>query len=393
MKTRTIYSMFLLIGTAISCIGQVPSPDTLMKKVLENNKTLQVARESYRVAILEAGTGNTPPDPEVEFGYLFGKPSEMGNRVDFSVSQQVDFPTAYIYKSRLRKIKTTRAELDYIISRQKILLQAKKLWIERIHLKQQSILLQHRLHQAESINEHFRQKLAAGEVGHLAYNHSTLQLAALESEHEQVLSEIRNNQLALIEISGGIVVEVRDTLLPLPVKIIRDSLLRTYENGPDIQLYEHELQLKEEQKKLTVSQHLPKLSTGYYSESVLDQQFKGFLVGITVPLWENSKKIKLATSEILFAEADVERYTYLQEKEILQKLDQLESLKSRAKKLEEALGSGKSMEILSLALNSGEISLSEYYYASDFYFRNQQQLLEYQRDQLLMEAELLKVYL
>ncbi len=74
-------------------------------------------------------------------------------------------------------------------------------------------------------------------------------------------------------------------------------------------------------------------------------------------------------------------------------MDQLESLKSRAKKLEEALGSGNSMALLTLALNSGEISLSEYFYASDFYFRNQQQLLQYQRDQLLMESELLKVYL
>ena len=393
MNTRTIFSMFLIAGTTIFCQAQIPSSDTLMKKVLENNKSLRVAREFYQVAILEAGTGNKPPDPEVEFGYLFGKPSEMGNRIDFSVSQQMDFPTAYIYKSRLRKIRTIQAELEYIITRQEILLQAKQLWIERIHLNQQIILLRNRLLQAETINEHFQQKLSAGEVGHLAYSQSALQLASLESEYEQMLSEIRTNQLALTEILGGIEVEIKDTLLPLPANIIQDSLMLAYLHGPDLQLYRHELQLKEEQKNLTVSQSLPKLSAGYYSESVLDQQFKGFQVGVTVPLWENTNKIKRAKSELIFAEADAERYTYNQEKEILQKLDQLESLKSRTKKLKEALGSGNSMVLLSLALNTGEISLSEYFYASDFYFRNQQQLLEYQKDQLLKEAELLKVYL
>ncbi len=42
-----------------------------MKLVLENNPTLRAAREAYQVALLRAGTGNTPPNPEVEFGYLF----------------------------------------------------------------------------------------------------------------------------------------------------------------------------------------------------------------------------------------------------------------------------------------------------------------------------------
>ncbi|MEN8229408.1 MAG: TolC family protein [Bacteroidota bacterium] len=393
MKRRIIFSWFLLMGTGLSVSAQYPEPDTLLKQVMENNKALVAARELYQVAILEAGTGNTPPDPEVELGYLYGKPTALGNRLDFSVSQQVDFPTAYIHKSRLRKIKTTQAELEYVISRQEILLQAHQLWIDRIHLNQQEQLLLKRLHRAEIINDHFRKKLTSGEVGQLAFSQSTLQLAALQSEYERVVAEIGDNQLALNEISGGGEVEIKDTVFPLPVMIIPDSLLQAYMHGPDMQLYNHELQLKEQQKSLTVSQNLPKLSAGYYSESILDQQFKGFQVGVTVPLWENANRIKTAKSEVIFAEADVDRFTYHQRKEIMQKLHQLESLKSRAKMLEEALDRGKSTALLALALENGEISLSEYFYASDFYFRNEQLLLQYKRDQLLKEAELMKVYL
>jgi outer membrane protein TolC len=399
MNTRHIVVFFLIIGTILTTKAQIPTttqipaPDTLMKKVLENNKTLKVARESYQVAILDAGTGNTPPDPEVEFGYLFGKPSEMGNRWDFSVSQQVDFPTAYIHKSRLRKIKTTQAELEYVISRQEVLWQARQLWIERLHLNQQEQLLLKRLKQAETINDHFRQKLASGEESQLVYSQSNLQLAALQIEYEQVLAEIKSNQWSLNEIAGGIEVDIKDTIFPIPVRIVPDSLLQVYSNSPAMQLHHRELQLREEQKGLTVSQNLPKISAGYYSESLLDQQFKGFQVGVSVPLWENSNRIKKAKSEVIFAEADAERYTYLQRKEVMQKLEQLESLKSRAHHLEEALGTGKSIEYLILALNTGEISLSEYFYASDFYFRNTQLLLQFKKDQLLTEAELLKVYL
>ncbi len=368
-------------------------PDTLMKRVLKNNRLLKAARESFQVAVLEAGTGNAPPNPEVEFGYLFEKPSNMGNRIDFSVSQQVDFPTTYIHRSRLRKIKTSQAELTYLATRQEVLLQAKQLWIERIFLNQQEQLLTARLDQAKRINEHQRKMVDAGESGQLEYNQSNLHLATLQGEYEHVQSEIRRSRLSIQEITGGVEVEIKAAEFPLPAMIIADSLLKEYRQSPGLQLRIHMQELKEEQKSVIAGESLPKLSAGYYSESVLDQKFKGFQVGVTIPLWENSNRIKMAQSEVVFAEAETRHFSSLQRTELLQKMEQLESLKSRSEQLQETLSAGNSMEILTLAMESGEISLSEYYYASDFYFRNQQLLLQYRRDQHQLEAALLKVYL
>ncbi len=396
MKTTYIAFALLLFGTGI-CLGApsevYPTSDSLMKTIREHNRTLQTAWETYQVAMLQAGTGNTPPDPEVELGYLYGSPTELGNRVDFSITQQVDFPTAYIYKSRLRKIRNTQAELDYIIVRQQVMLQAKQLWIEHIYLNQRKNLLEKRLLQAKTINEHFKQKLESGEVSHLAYSQSNLQLASIRSEFDQVLMEIRNTELTWTDISGGIDVEIRDTIFPLPIEIFPDSVLNVYQNSPHMLRYTQELQSKEEEKKLVVSETLPRLKAGYYSESVLDVKFKGFQVGITVPLWENSNRIKQAKSEITFAQQDAQRFTNLQQREVKQNLEQLESLRTRTRVLEEALGTGRSLELLALSLENGEISMSEYFYASDFYFQNQQLLLQYRRDLLVQEAELLKVYL
>ena len=169
--------------------------------------------------------------------------------------------------------------------------------------------------------------------------------------------------------------------------------MNAYKLSPELQLRIQMQELKEEEKNVISGENLPKLSAGYYSESVLDQHFKGFQVGVTVPLWENSNRIKKAKSEVVFAEAETERFTYLQNSELKQKLEQLESLKKRTDQLEDALATGNNMELLDLSLESGEISLSEYFYASGFYFRNQQLLLEHRRDLLLLEASLLKVYL
>jgi outer membrane protein TolC len=371
----------------------IPGPDSLLRTVLENNRTLRSSWEAYQTDILEAGTGNAPPNPEVEFGYMYGSPSELGNRVDFSIYQQLDFPTAYMYRSRLRKIKTSQAELTYIMARQEVLLEAKQLWIEHIYLNQKERLLARRLNQAQTINSHFANLLASGEVSKLEYNQSNLQLVSIRSEYEQVEVEINKLHLALKEISGGLEVEIRDTLFPEPLVLIPDSLMDAYMQSPRMVLYSQELQSREEQKKLVVSESLPKLKAGYYSETILNAKLKGFQIGITVPLWENSKRVKQAKSEISYVERDTERFRNTQEKDLLQKLEQLESLRKRTGELAEALGAGNSMDLLAQSLESGEISQSEYFYASDFYFRNEQLLVEYRRDLLLLEADLLKVYL
>jgi outer membrane protein, heavy metal efflux system len=293
----------------------------------------------------------------------------------------------------VKKINSSRAELEYVLTRQEVLLEARQLWIEQVHLNQLRTLLSERLQQAETIRNHMEQQMEAGEVGLLEVSQSRLMVASLEGEFEEVLAHLENNRMALQEITGGTHVEILDTHFPQPVQMIPDTLLEAYRLGPYAQIYHQGLQLKEEEKNLAVSQHLPKLMAGYFSESVLDVAFRGFRLGISVPLWENAKTVKKAKSEIAQAEAEVDQVTNEQEKEIRQNLNRMETLLLRVNKLEEALGSANSLSLLSSAMENGEISLTEYFYSSDFYFRNQQQLLRYKRDLLVQEAELLKVYL
>jgi cobalt-zinc-cadmium efflux system outer membrane protein len=274
-----------------------------------------------------------------------------------------------------------------------VLLLARQVMIERIYLNSQQVLLEERLSQARVIHKGFRQKVAAGEEGQLALNQSTLHLVTLESESELTQSKKLNNQLAIKEVTGGVDLEILENNLPANTGLIRDSIVNAYHQSPDLLIYQQELELKREEKSVMVGQNLPKLWAGYYSETVLGVKFKGFQLGLTVPLWENSNTIKNAKSGVVFAEADAERFNYRQEKEVQQMLNQLDNLEVRIQKFEEALDTGSTLELLALSLESGEISLTEYFYASDFHFRNQLLLLEYKRDHLLLEATLLKVYL
>lgn len=391
MKTRNIISIALIL--AGSSISWAQEADTLMKLVLEQNRTLKVAREASHTAILRAGTGNTPPDPQVEFGYLFGEPTEVGNKINIVVKQQMDFPSSYAHRSKLKKIRSSQAELEYLQVRQEVLSGAQRLWIEQVHLNQLSLLLDERMKQAEGIKAHVQAMMEVGEVGPLEYSQANLMAASVEGEFDEVQSELENIRLALLEMTGGTRVEIHDTLFPEPVFILEDSLLAAYRTGPGALLHERGREEKEREKNLAQSQHLPKLSAGYFSEAVTTEAFRGFTLGISVPLWENTHTVKTAQAAIIQSEAELDLYLYEQEKEVQQKMNRLGALRSRVEKLEEALGSANSLDLLASSMESGEISLSEYFYTSDFYFRNQQLLLRYKRDLLTLEADLLKIYL
>ena len=390
MKTRMIVTLLLILG--ISASGFAQEADSLMKQVLENNRLLVAAREAYQLALLEAGIGNTPPDPEVEFGYLFGKPADLGHRIDFGVSQQVDFPTAYVHRSTIREIKNSKADLEYQLIRQQVLTQARQLWIEQLHLNQLQDLLQQRLESAKSVQSHVEQKTKVGEVSPLEFSQASLMLASTEGEHEELLAYLHNNELALNEISGGAQVVISQGDFPQSISINEDTLLAAYMEGPGIQLYQFELQQKQAQKSLALSEHLPKLSAGYFSETVNASGYRGLKLGISLPLWEKARTVKKAKTDIMYADAELNRIIHKQEMEIRQKLKEREMLRKRVLGLEEALSFINSLELLTTSMENGEISLTEYFYSSDYFFRNQQLLLQYKRDLLSLEADLLKIY-
>lgn len=368
------------------------SYEMLEKLVMENNQTLQVARDRMDVVVLEARTGNTPPDPEVEFGYLAGRPEGTGSRLDFDISQSFDFPTAYMHRSRLKDEKEGNAALSYEISRQEIILQTKKHWIIGAALNKQAELLGERLKNAELLQEHFKQKLDVGEVGMLSYSQANLQRIALQTAYEELQLGIKKNQLKLDLLVGGNAPFILSSELPEVTALDRDSILLAYESSQEMQYFETIKDIRERQKSLVQSESLPKFSAGYYSETVIDQQFKGVHVGLSIPLWENSNKIKKANSEVIFAESDARRFAAIQQEDVLQKIEQSASLDQQIVSLENALSMVNDAELLHLALESGEISLTEYIYSSELYFQNLMHLQDLKRDRLLVEAELMRVY-
>jgi len=369
-----------------------PSLDSLLYYVYERNLSLQTANKLLESRQLNARTGLTPENPEVEFGYMWGDPSDVGNRTDFAVTQSFDFPTTYSSKSKLSKINQSQAEIEYQATRQKISLNARKLWINAVFLNILESLYDRRLTHAQKMFEGFERKLETGEGNQLQLNHAGMKVTALKNEVSLLQREFSKNKAELLNLTGNYDFFISDTILPPASNIIFDTLLARYNDSYLNRLNRLEVEKKITEVDLAFDQKLPKLSAGYYSESILDTKLRGLNVGITIPLWENSRTMQSARANQAYAESNADLYRLHQQNELKNLFGQWVSLKDQVTNLEQLLVVSNNEALLQQAMEAGEISLTGYFYESDFYFQNIVNLLEIKKELLLIEADLLKVY-
>jgi outer membrane protein TolC len=105
---------------------------------------------------------------------------------------------------------------------------------------------------------------------------------------------------------------------------------------------------------------LPVFEAGYKSESVANQHLRGVHGGITVPLWQNSNKVKQARLQ-----ADLSQAVYRQtETEIVAEVatfyNNAISLQNNMYQIKEVLGSEQVISGTLELLQAGQISFQEY---------------------------------
>lgn len=396
MKNNNSYSILVsMVFTAVILLSGTEvftqtSLETLLENTRKNNKSLKSAQQYYKAEVMEARTGNSPDNPVIEYAYLWGSPEQLGDRVDFAVTQSFDFPTTYSSRSKLSKINRVQANYRLKASEQEIIVNAHQAWVNAVYLNQKAGLLVRRLENAQLIDEAFQRMYDEGEANQLQLNQAKLKVTALTNELNRVEIDIIKNNANIRQINGGNDLLIGDSIFPAPKVLILDTLIRLYRSGPQNSVYQGEVIRMEQQKDVAFNQKLPKLKAGYYQETILGTRMKGITAGITIPLWENANAIKSAKAGMAFAENDALRFWEQQEIMIRQLFDQWLILSAQVSEMTELLKKANNNDLLLKALEGGEISLTQYYYESDFYFQNQFDLLELERDLYFVEAELLR---
>ena len=159
---------------------------------------------------------------------------------------------------------------------------------------------------------------------------------------------------------------------------------------PRYQTYVSEVDRLNLQKKLTRATGMPKIRTGYFSETMNDISLKGFQLDLTIPLWENSNKIKHASGENQTAEMEAEKFHSAEVARIIQNHTRCMAYMKQVEQLSEVLDVANDPGLLSLAVQTGEISMIEYFYEIELFYRVRHDLLLAEKEMYLTEVELNK---
>ncbi len=379
MKSIIIFTAALL---SISSLQAAPPIDTVLDEIEQNNTGLAAFRRQVEAMALENRTGLLPHDPEVEFAYLWASPAEIGPRTNLSLVQSFDFPTAYGYRNRIADGKDRQILAEYSRRRMEIRLEAALVCIELIHANAMGRELQTRVSHARHLAEGYSRLMALGETNVLEYNKALLNQLNLENQAERNQVERTSLLAELQRLNGGVPVELEADNFPDP-QIPLDFeqwFAQAEEQNPVLQWISSEVEVSQSRERLMRAQALPGFSAGYVSEALAHEQFRGFAVGVSIPLWENRNAVKTARAQTLAArelEADQRLQFYHQLKAGHHKTVELYE---STRRFSEGLAALEQFRLLEVALTQGEISLLNFLTELGFLYQGMDRLLDAQKE-------------
>lgn len=369
--------------------------DNVLQQVAENNKSIIANKQYFEARKLMYKTDIAPNNPSIEYENLTGSPSGAGNQIDFFVLQSFDFPTVYIKKKQVANEQVTQDEFMQIAERQTVLLEAKKYCLELTYLNKQQHILSDRLGKIQKLYVQFEEKLKNGALTSMELNKAKFEVLNIENALRENQSEIKLLNHKLTEFNGGNKVEFLDTVYMLtPVVSDFETLESNIEaNDPVIKAIQQQKNVDQKKLELSKAELLPTLEGGYHTQAILGQRYQGVHIGMTIPLWHGKNTVKHQKAHLLYNELLLDEHKIEHQSEIKQLFERYENQKIMFQEYEKLLSTMNNQELLDKALSLGEISSTQYFLETSYYYRFYDNYLKLERDYNLTIAEMFKYQL
>lgn len=384
-------SLYLIFLTGLSLQGYAQNDiSEILERIARNNKTLQAAEQLTQARKLEAKTGNYLANPTVEFNQLWGDKSTGGNVNELAVVQSFDFPGVYAHKNKLAKLKAEDFDHQQASVRQQILLTAQQTCLEIIYLRKQKELLDERLENAQRLYELYRKKLEQGDANQLELN--KIQLELLNARNGARLNDaaLKAKTEQLQTLNGGLVVNFQSGQYP-PMDLVSDftQLEKDYlSQDPQIQSLTGQIEIAGREIRLSRAQSLPKFDLGYRRNGGSEETLNGFVVGLSIPLFENKNTVRKAKAQFEYSNAVLEDNTQDLKSNLLQWYEQAIALRASCKEYESILSGQQGVELLNKALEAGQISMIDYFVELTTFYDSRQNFLDVEKDYYLTLSQL-----
>ena len=390
MKTYKLYILGLMLLGSLTTRAQ-SSIDQVLRSIETNNKSLQANTKMTDAQKLEAQTGKFLANPSVEWEQMWGNRNNPGSEYTLTVKQSLDFPTTYSNKNKLANLKANTIGFQSAAYRQQLLLNAKQTCIEIIYLRKQKSLLDERLANAETMFALYKKRFESGDANQLELNKIQLELLNAQNQSRLNKAALTAAEEQLRNLNGGKPITFDATDYPAGEELINfDQLQAAFMDAdPNLKSLTGNQEIANREVKLSRSLTLPKFDVGYKRNAASDHvASNGFMVGVSIPLFENKNTVKKAKAQAEFATASLEDNRLNLKTNLQQLYQQAEALQISRADYAKVLEQQRNIELLNKALNAGQLSVIDYFTELSTIYYSHQSYLDVEKEYHSILAQL-----
>lgn len=391
MKINKLLIVCLTAAMSVPGFAQ-ENAGTVLSQIEKNNTALQALRKRTEADQYGYKAERALEAPEVGFDYLWSSPADVGTRKDISVTQSIDVAALAGARGKLADSRTELSDIQYNIERQKILLEAKQLYIRIVYCNAVNAELSSRIARSEQIEAAYRDMQARGETdmievnkAHLAYLSQKNALSRNLVERESLLSELQG-------LNGGEPVEVNASVISTDEVLPADFgawYAEASQQIPELAYMKKNVDVNAAEARTAKMANYPSLTAGYMAELVKGSNFRGLTLGLSIPIWSVRSKVRQANASCEAAkleERDAVTKTYNSFKALY---DRAKGLQEISAELSSSLAvSTEAMALTEHKLKAGDISLIDNIMELSLYYSLADEVLATSCDYALALAEL-----
>lgn len=376
MKRNIILGLALMAALGMS--AQTPRTlGQILKSIEQNNKELQAQKHAADATKMENRAANNLPDPTLNYSSFYSNAAEGGHGTEFVASQGFDFPTQYITRHRQATLQNEAVDKQQQAFRRDLLLNAKNLCLDLILLNQEKALMDIRQKNADELQALYEKRLTTGDANILEVNKIKMERMNVQTEVAQNNAAHRTALQSLLAMNGNMPLEFAETTYPAVKEINDYNLMRDQVMASDLDLQAAAATTLAAQKQVAVNRQgwLPKLEVGFRRNTDDVASQNGFVVGGSLPLFENRKKVKIAKAQAISAQLMQENAKDQAEASLMSLFNEMQQLKDAMRAYDVPL-MHRSLDLLKQALAEGQISLIEYFVETEGIYKNLQAYMQ-----------------
>lgn len=402
------------IGILCACLALAAgmhaqnSIDAILRQVEANNRQLQANAQTVRAQKLENRASNNLADPTLSYAHLWDSDDKNITVGELVIAQSFDFPSLYVSRARLNRLKGQSLDAQSDALRQQILLQAQEACLDIIHLSRRQQLLDERLKNAEELAAFYQRRLETGDASSLETNKINLELLNVRTETRLNRTALDSKLKELTALNGNQSLVPGRPMPDGPAAATAQNLgLTDYPSVPlpadfgplceellasDPTLLSLQSESLAAQKQLSVSRQgwLPGLEVGYRRNTESRHPLNGIVVGFSFPIFQNQGKVKAARSQALSIDYQKENARLSASTALWQLYDEACNLHASMQEYAETFGRQQDLKLLRQALEGGQISMIEYFVEVSALYQSQANLLQLENQYQKVMARIYK---